>query len=209
MGTNGCNILKKPIPIQKCHKCVKLCRVFPASLGRITFWAILPTHAIYFASLHFEPWVTWMIGSGFIAKKIPHYLKGLEALFMQYNTCFGDARLHRYSHIHVITCKWEFHVSKFFSHLSGLLLLSIYILARALCVAGSVLPSCILVSNHGNSSFSLFRFSTCSTSSSVENCPATTRHKFQRIRHIQIRKQVCQIFLSTTYILNRYWPHFP
>lgn len=58
---------------------------------------------------------------------------------------------------------------------SGLLLLSIYILARALCVAGSVLPSCVRVSSHGRMSFSLFLFSTSSTSSSVENCPLTTK----------------------------------
>lgn len=43
-------------------------------------------------------------------------------------------------------------------NLSGLLLLSMYILARALCVAGSCTPSCTLISSHGNNSFSLQQY---------------------------------------------------
>ena len=42
---------------------------------------------------------------------------------------------------------------------SGLLFESMYILARALCVAASMLPSWMRVSNHGNNSFKLQRWS--------------------------------------------------
>ena len=61
----------------------------------------------------------------------------------------------------------------YLKNLSGLLFASIYIFARALCVAGSSLPSCIRDSSHGNSNFNRFRFSTSATNSSVENCPFT------------------------------------
>lgn len=43
-------------------------------------------------------------------------------------------------------------------NLSGLLLLSMYIFARALCVAGSCTPSCTLISSQGNNSFSLQKY---------------------------------------------------